>query len=213
MSQSISLFIADDHPIVREGIKRIISECVDMRVVGEAIDGHDLLAKIRHETPDVLLLDVSMPGPGFLQTMRRLRADDPTLKVLVLSVYPEDHYAVRALKAGAAGYLTKDHSPQELSDAIRQVCRGRKYITASLAEKLAGQLESEIQRPVHEYLSDREYQIFAMLGAGKSVTEIAAQLAISPKTVSTYRTRILAKTSLSNNADIIRYAVQNGLVE
>ncbi|MCI0400301.1 MAG: response regulator transcription factor [Gammaproteobacteria bacterium] len=209
----IRLLIADDHPIVREGLKRIVAECRDMRVVGEAVNGDEALTKSKSAGADVLLLDVSMPGPGFLDVMRLLRAESPGLRVLVLSVHPEDHYAVRALRAGAAGYLTKDHSPEELANAIRRVHAGGKYVTASLAEQLASELGPDAEKPPHETLSDREHQVFCMLGSGKSVNEIATELTLSPKTVSTYRTRILQKMKLRNNTELIRYAVQNALVD
>ncbi len=209
----IRLVIADDHPIVREGIKRIVADSPNMRVVGEAIDGEEALAKTRTAGADVLLLDISMPGPGFLDTMRRLRTEQPALPVLVLSIHPEDHYAVRALRAGAAGYLTKDRSPEELATAIQQVYAGGKYVTSSLAEKLAFELQPGAEKQPHETLSDREYQVLRLLSSGKSVKEIASMLVLSPKTVSTYRMRILEKMKLRNNAELIRYAIQNGLVD
>ena len=209
----IRLVIADDHPIVREGIKRIVADCPNMRVVGEAIDGEEALAKTKTADADVLLLDITMPGPGFLDTMRRLRTEQPALPVLVLSIHPEDHYAVRALRAGAAGYLTKDRSPEELASAIQQVYAGGKYVTSSLAEKLALELQPGAEKQPHETLSDREYQVLRLLSSGKSVKEIASMLVLSPKTVSTYRMRILEKMKLRNNAELIRYAIQNGLVD
>jgi DNA-binding NarL/FixJ family response regulator len=209
----IRLLIADDHPIVREGLKRIVAECRDMRVVSEAVNGDEALTKSQSTEVDVLLLDVSMPGPGFLDVMRSLRAEVPELRILVLSVHPEDHYAVRALRAGAAGYLTKDHSPEELANAIRRVYGGGKYVTPSLAERLASELGPDAEKPPHETLSDREHQVFCMLGSGKSVNEIASELSLSPKTVSTYRTRLLQKMKFKNNTELIRYAVQNGLVD
>ena len=209
----IRLVIADDHPIVREGIKRIVADCPNMRVVGEAIDGEEALAKTKTAGADVLLLDICMPGPGFLETMRRLRTEQPDLPVLVLSIQPEDHYAVRALRAGASGYLSKDRSPQELASAIQRVYAGGKYVTLSLAEKLAFELEPNAERQPHEALSDREYQVFCLLSSGRSVKEIASKLAVSPKTVSTYRKRILEKMKFERNADLIRYAVETGLVD
>ena len=209
----IRLVIADDHPVVREGLKRIVADCPGMRVVGEAADGDEVLAKSQTADADVLLLDVAMPGPGFLSTMRRLRSERPDLPVLVLSIHPEDHYAVRALKAGAAGYLTKDRSPEELANAIQRVYEGGKYVTSSLAEKLAFDLEPGRERQAHEGLSDREYQVFSLLALGKSVKGIASELALSPKTVSTYRARVLEKMKLGSNAELIRYAFKNKLIE
>jgi DNA-binding NarL/FixJ family response regulator len=154
-----------------------------------------------------------MPGPGFLEVLRRVKVHRPELQVLVLSVQPEEQYAVRALRAGAAGYLTKDHSPAELAKAIRQVASGRKYVTASLAERLATELDSPAGKEPHETLSEREYQVFCLLGAGKPVGEIAEKLALSPKTVSTYRKRIMDKMKLENNAAVIRYAIERDLAE
>lgn len=210
---SIRVLLADDHQIVREGIKRIVSESSDMLVVGEAVDGDQAIELARTADADVLLLDVSMPGPGFLETMRRIREERPHLRVLVLSVHPEDHYAVRALRAGASGYLTKDHSPEELAKAIRHVHQGRKYVTEALAERLVHELEPETGRPPHEALSDREFEVLLAIAKGKSIKEVAAEKNLSPKTVSTYRTRVLEKMRLKSNADLVRYAVEQGLVD
>jgi len=209
----IRLLIADDHPIVREGLKRIIADCPDMKLVGEATDGDEAVEKCGSVNVDVILLDVSMPGPGFLETMRRLRKEHPGVRVLVLSVHPEDQYAVRALRLGASGYLTKDHSPTELAGAIRRAFRGGKYVTESLAERLAFELEVDRETLPHSVLSDREYQVLCNLGAGTSVKETAAELGLSPKTVSTYRTRVLAKMKLKTNAELIRYVIKHGLVD
>jgi two-component system invasion response regulator UvrY len=209
----IRLLIADDHPIVREGLKRIIADCPDMKLVGEATGGDEAVAKCGSVNVDVILLDVSMPGPGFLETMRRLRKEHPGVRVLVLSVHPEDQYAVRALRLGASGYLTKDHSPTELAGAIRRAYRGGKYVTESLAERLAFELEVDRETLPHSVLSDREYQVLCNLGAGTSVKETAAELGLSPKTVSTYRTRVLAKMKLKTNAELIRYVIKHGLVD
>lgn len=207
----IRLLIADDHPIVREGLKRIVAECPDIKLVGEAVDGTETLAKCASLDIDVLLLDVSMPGPGFLETMRCLRKDHPRLRVLVLSVHSEDQYAVRALRLGASGYLTKDHSPTELAGAIRRAYRGGKYVTESLAERLAFELEADREVLPHSMLSDREYQVLCRLGSGTTVTETAEKLGLSPKTVSTYRTRVLAKMQMKSNAELIRYVLRHGL--
>jgi DNA-binding NarL/FixJ family response regulator len=209
----IHILIADDHPIVREGLKRVISECAGLEVVDEAKDGQEAILKSKDPVVDVLTLDISMPGPGFLEVLRRVKVHRPELQVLVLSVQPEEQYAVRALRAGAAGYLTKDHSPAELAKAIRQVASGRKYVTASLAERLATELDSPAGKEPHETLSEREYQVFCLLGAGKPVGEIAEKLALSPKTVSTYRKRIMDKMKLENNAAVIRYAIERDLAE
>jgi len=209
----IRLFIADDHPVVRAGLRGIIEGEPDFEVVGEASDGGDMLARIGRTPAEVLLLDVAMPGPGFLEVLRGLKQDHPRLAVLVLSVHPEDQYAVRALRAGAAGYLTKDHSPEELVAAIRKVHRGGKYVSPSLAEKLAVGLEIGAGDSPHERLSDREYDVLCFLGSGRTVKEIASRLALSPKTVSTYRARVLEKMKLATNADLVRYAAQHGLIK
>jgi DNA-binding NarL/FixJ family response regulator len=209
----IHILIADDHPLIREGLKRVIAQCTDLEVVGESKDGEDAIAKSKDPAVDVLTLDVSMPGPGFLEVLRRVRAHRPDLQVLVLSVQPEEQYAVRALRAGAAGYLTKNHSSDELAKAIRQVASGRKYVTASLAEKLAVELGSPAGKEPHETLSEREYQVFCLLGSGKTVAEVADMLALSPKTVSTYRARIMEKMKLESNAALMRYAISRDLAE
>ncbi len=209
----IRLLIADDHPIVREGLKRLVADCPDMQLVGEVADGAEILAKTESVDVDVLLLDISMPGPGFLETMRRLRVERPGVRVLVLSVHPEDQYAVRSLRAGAVGYLTKEHSPEELAEAIRRAYKGRRYVSPSLAERLAVELSPDAEKPPHQRLSDREYQVLCRIGAGKGVNQIASELAVSPKTVSTYRTRVIEKMQLSTNADLIRYTIEHKLVE
>ena len=209
----IRLFIADDHPVVRAGLRGIVDGEPDFEVVGEACDGGDMLARIGRTPAEVLLLDVSMPGPGFLEVLRGLRQDHPRVAVLVLSVHPEDQYAVRALRAGAAGYLTKDHSPEELVAAIRKVHRGGKYVSPSLAERLAVGLEIGASDSPHEQLSNREYDVLCLLGSGLTVKEVASRLALSPKTVSTYRARVLEKMKLATNADLVRYAAQHGLIK
>lgn len=209
----IRLLIADDHPIVREGLKRIVLECNDMQLVCEAEDGDMVLTKCEENEIDVMLLDISMPGPGFLNVLKRVRLEHPEIRVLVLSIHPEDHYAVRALKAGAAGYLTKSQTPAELSHAVRHVYKGRTYVTPTLAEKLATQLHIGDEEMLHEKLSNREYQILCMIGAGKDTNEIASTLNLSPKTVSTYQSRILAKMHLNTKGELIRYAVEHGIAE
>lgn len=209
----IRLLIADDHPIVREGLKRIIAECSDMTVTAEASNSQEVLEYSKSHPADVILLDVSMPGIGFLETLHRLKINRPDVRVLVLSMHPEEHYAVRALKAGAAAYLTKGHTPDELAGAIRHVYEGRKYVTPSLAEKLATELRSDSTKPPHEILSDREYEVLCRLATGDTISDIATTLMLSPKTVSTYRARILEKMNLTSNADLVRYALDHRLVE
>jgi len=208
----IRLLIADDHPVVREGLRRIVADDPGLQVVGEAVDGDGVLTLISQQPTDVVLLDVSMPGPGFLQVLERLRAEHPSIKVLVLSVHPEEQYAVRALRAGAAGYLTKDHSPEQLIEAIRRVHRGGKYVSPTLAERLATDLAAGGPQAAHELLSHREYDVLCLLGSGRTVKEISAELDLSPKTVSTYRARLLEKMRLTGNADLVRYAARHGLI-
>jgi two-component system invasion response regulator UvrY len=208
------LLIADDHPIVREGLRRVVEDAPGggITVVGEASDGDELLAQATSVDPDVVLLDITMPGPGFVETIQRLKAIHPRVRILVLSVQPEDQFAVRALKAGAAGYVSKNLSPEHLVTAIQEVVRGGRYVSPSLAQRLAAAVADGADRPPHEGLSAREYQVLCLIGAGKSVKEIAAAMDLSVKTVSTYRTRILEKTTLKSNAEIIRYTVEHGLV-
>jgi two-component system invasion response regulator UvrY len=209
----IRLLIADDHPVVREGLRRIVAEQPWMTVVGEATSGEEVLVRARSTKADVLLLDVSMPGRGFLEILREIRIEQPQLRVLVLSMHPEEQYAVRALRAGADGYLTKNHSPEQLVEAIRKVVRGGKYVSASLAERLAQDLAlGSGGGPHHEALSNREYEVLCLLGSGRSVKETAGELGVSPKTVSTYRARVLEKMQLASNADLVRYAAQHDLI-
>ena len=209
----IRLLIADDHPVVREGLKRIVLECSDMELVGEAAHGHMVLKQCEENEIDVILLDISMPGPGFLDVLQRIRSKYSHIRVLVLSIHPEDHYALRALKAGAAGYLTKSHTPDELSGAIRHVYKGRNYVSSLLAEKLASQSFSNDDTVLHEILSNREYQILCMIGAGLDTNDIAEKLNLSPKTVSTYQSRVMAKMNLNSKGELIRYTLEYGLTE
>ena len=199
----IRIIIADDHPIVRAGMKQIISEASDLIVADEASDGHKLLNKIKVDNFDVVILDITMPHMDGLDVLKQLKIEKPRLPVIVLSIHPEDQYALRVLKAGASGYVTKASAPDELINAIRKVFRGGKYISPSIAEKLAFQLDANFEEMPHETLSDREYQVLCQLASGKTVTEIAAELALSVKTVSTYRARILEKMDMKNNAELI----------
>ena len=209
---AIRIFIADDHPIVRQGLRRIVEADPGLVISGEAGDAAALLSALETAATDLVLLDVSMPGGPFLDNLRALRERHPTIRVLVLSVHPEDQWAVRALRAGASGYLTKDHSPDQLIEAIRRVYRGGKYVSPTLAEQLATQLDGGGQRAPHELLSDREFEVMRRLGSGLTVTQIASELALSAKTVSTYRTRILEKMGVDTNADLVRYAARHGLI-
>jgi DNA-binding NarL/FixJ family response regulator len=209
----IKILIADDHPVVRKGLKDIIQATSDMTVSGEASDGQEVLENVRKIDFDVVVLDIAMPGRSGLDILKELKSGKPELPVLILSIHPEDQYAVRVLKAGASGYLTKDSAPDELITAIRKVSRGKKYISASLAEKLAYDLEIGAEKPLHETLSDREYEVMCMIASGKTVKEIAEQLYLSVKTISTYRARILEKMRMKNNAELTHYAIKHELVE
>ena len=208
----IRLAIADDHPIVREGLRRIVSEDPGISVAGDAAGAAELFRLLGAAAVDVVLLDVSMPGAPFIDTLRQLRAQHASVKVLVLSAYPEDQWALRALQSGAAGYLTKDHSPEQLVDAIRRVARGRRYVSEAMADRLAGMAGGASDRAPHERLSDREFEVLRALGSGLLVKEVAAQLGLSVKTVSTYRARLLEKLGLASRADLVRYVASHELL-
>lgn len=208
----IKILVADDHAIVREGLKQILVETSDIVVAGEASDGNQALNQVRKGDYDLVLLDIAMPGMSGLEVLKQLKSERPDLPVLMLSMYPEEQYAVRTLKAGASGYLTKESAPDELIAAIRKVCMGGKYVTSSLAENLAFYLEMDSDRPAHELLSDREYQVMLMIGSGKRVKEIADELSLSVKTISTNRSRALRKMGMKTNAELTYYAIKHGLV-
>lgn len=207
------ILIADDHTIVREGLKQILEETKDLVVTGEAANGHEALDCVRRRDFDAVLLDISMPGRNGIDILKEIRTERPNLPVLVLSMHSEEQYAVRALRAGASGYITKESPPDELILAIRKVATGKKYIGPTLAEKLASVLEKGKDKHLHEALSDREYQVLCMIASGKSVKEIGEELSLSIKTISTYRTRILEKMGMKTNAQLTHYAIQNRLVE
>jgi two-component system invasion response regulator UvrY len=209
----IRVLIADDHAVVRQGLKQILGDTPEMLVAGEATNGQEVLDRVRAETWDVVVLDISMPDRSGLDILKELQSEQPKLPVLVLSMYSEDQYAIRVLKAGASGYLTKDSAADELVRAIRKVVSGGRYVSSSLAEKLAFEIGTDTSRLPHETLSDREFQVLRLIAAGKSVTEIAAELYLSVKTVSTYRARLLDKMNLGTNADLIHYAIQNHLID
>ena len=209
----IKVCVVDDHAVVREGLKRIIAENPGMAVTAEAGDGHEALKVIQSEPCDVVLLDITMPNKNGLDVLKQLHSESPRLPVLVLSMHAEDQYAVRVLRSGAAGYLTKESAPAKLVQAIRKVVRGGKYVSPTLAEKLVFDLDSDATKAPHQILSDREYQVLCMIASGKTVTQIADELTLSVKTISTYRVRILEKLSMKNNAELTRYAIKEGLVE
>ena len=210
---TIKVLVADDHEAVRRGLKQILDEAPDIVVAGEASTGQETLKAVREGDFDVLVLDIAMPELSGMDVLKQLGSLKPGLRILMLSMYPEEQYAVRSLKGGADGYITKNNVADELVAAIRKVAQGGKYITLTLAEKLAATLGSEYIAEPHEMLSDREYQVMRKFAAGKSVKEIAAELSLSVKTISTYRTRILEKLDLRSTAEIIRYALERNLSE
>ncbi len=209
----IRVLIADDHAVVRQGLKQILGDTPTMLVAGEATNGQEVLAKVRAETWDVVVLDISMPDRNGLDVLKELKAERPKLPVLMLSMYPEDQYATRALKAGASGYLAKDSAADELVRAIQRVVAGGRYVSPHLAEKLAFEIGADSSKLPHETLSDREFQVLRLIATGKSAKDIAAELSLSVKTVSTYRARLLEKMGLGSNAELIHYAIQNRLVD
>jgi len=210
---SIKVLIADDHDIVRQGIKTIISETLDIDVVGEAESGDEVLKKIRKLDVDVVIMDYDMPDKNGLDTLIELKVISPQLPVIILSMFPEDHYGVRFLKAGASGYLGKSNVTQQLVEAIRRVARGHKFISPNLADKLVLELNKDSEGPLHKKLTDREFQVFHFIAEGKRLKTIAEELHLSINTISTYRSRILEKMEMKNNSDLIRYAIENSLIK
>ncbi len=208
----INVLFVEDHAIVREGLKQILADTTDIVVADEAGDGEEALAKVLKGNFDIAVLDISMPGRSGLEILKELKTIRPALPVLILSMYPEELYAVRAFKSGASGYLSKESAPTELITAIRKVSSGGKYVSPSLAESLALNLSDDNSKPLHDKLSSREYQILCMIASGKTGKEIASELNLSAKTVSTYRARVLEKMGLHSNAELTHYALQNGLV-
>jgi two-component system invasion response regulator UvrY len=210
---TIRVFIADDHAIVREGLKQILAESRDIIVAGEAENGLDAVKLFRRSRCHVMLLDISMPDRNGIDVLKQVKKEKPELAVLMLSMHREDQYAIRSLKAGAAGYLTKQSAPRELVVAIRQVASGQKYVSAALAQALASQVGVDHEAPVHDTLSDREYQTLTMIASGKTVGDIARELSLSVKTISEYRARLLVKMQLKNSAELTHYAIRNQLID
>lgn len=209
----IRVAIVDDHAIVRTGLRQFFSEQVDLRVCGEASNGHEALELVRQGDIDVLLMDLSMPDQSGIDALVAIKARAPDLPVLILSGFPEEHYATTLLRQGAAGYLNKECDPEEIVKAIRTVFRGRKYITAGVAERLADTLGGDADRLPHEMLSERELQVFLRLARGETVGHIADGMSLSVKTVSTYRTRVMEKMALTSNSELTYYALKNGLIQ
>ena len=209
----IRVLITDDHPVIRRGLREILSERDDMEVGGEASNAAEALALVQKGKWDVVLMDITMPGRSGLDALRDIKELRPQLPVLLLSIHPEDQYALRALKAGASGYLTKESAPEELVNAILKVVAGGRYVSASFAERLAEEVGGHGGRLPHETLSDREYEVLCHIGRGKSVSQIAQEMSLSVKTVSTYRTRLLEKLNLATTPEIMRYAIDHNLVD
>ncbi|MFC1537648.1 response regulator [Gemmatimonadota bacterium] len=208
----IKILIVDDHPIFREGLRKIIGEMPDMEVTGEACNGQEVLSKVQADNYDVVLLDISMPGRSGLDVLKQLKTENPQLPVVILSVYPEEQYAIRSFKAGASAYLTKLQAANELIAALKKVLQGGKYVSSALAERMAFILEDGTDKPLHEKLSDREYQVLLLIVSGKKTSEIAKEMFLSSKTIGTYRMRILAKMNMKSNAELTRYAIMNHLL-
>lgn len=213
MTKTIKVLIADDHSIFRQGVKQILADTKDIVVAGEAESGRTALQLFRAYGCDVLLLDISLPDRCGIETLKQIRKDRPTAAVLMLSMHREDLYAVRSIKAGAAGYLNKQSAPAELVNAIRQVAAGKKYVSAALAQELASHISEDRETKPHETLSDREYQTLTLIASGKAVSDIASELTLSVKTISMYRSRLLQKMNLRHNAELTHYAIKNQLVD
>lgn len=209
----IKVFIADDHSLIREGFKKLLKDEIDIEIVGEAGNAKDTMDFTMNNSFDILILDINLPDKSGLDLLKELRDFKPGLRILILSMHPEDRFAMRVLRAGAYGYVTKESAGEQLVKAIRKVYNGGKYVSESLAEKLAFDLQSGSDKPVHEILSDREFQVFQMIASGKTLAEIADSLSLAVTTVSTYRARILEKLSLKSNAELIHYAITNKLLD
>lgn len=213
MSKQINVLIADDHAILRAGLRQVLSETEDIHVIAEAGTANDAIKLCRSHQPDIMLLDITLPDRSGIEALQYIKKDNPQISVLMLSMHREDQYALRALKAGASGYLCKQSASDELVDAIRLVAKGKKYISEAVAELLADQVSGDSEKPLHEMLSNREYETLLMIASGQSVSEIADKLSLSVKTISMYRTRILEKMHFKHNAELTHYAIKNNLVE
>jgi len=208
----IRILIADDHFVVRHGLERILRKEFPSALIEDVADGEDMVKRVMEAEWDLVISDLSMPGRNGLDALRQIKEHYPRLPILILSVHPEEHYAIRVLKAGASGYLSKEMAPEELINAVHRVLMGRKYITPTIAERLTERMSGDDEQLPHEQLSDREFEVLKHLAAGKSLTDIGIMLSISPTTVGTYRSRILAKMNMKTNADLTRYAVTNNLL-
>lgn len=209
----IKVLIADDHALIRKGLKQLLDDTDDLRVTGEAESGIDAIRLVQTGSYDVVLLDISMPDKHGIDVLKQIKDNHPQLPVLMLSMHPEDQYALRSMKAGAAGYLNKQSAPAQLVTAIRQVAKGKKYISSELAEQLAEGLTQGYQELLHQTLSNREYQTLCLMAQGKKLSEMAEVMSLSPKTISVYRSRLLEKMKLKTNAEAIHYAINNHLIE
>ncbi len=208
----IRVLVADDHPIVRQGLKQVLDNANGFVLVGEASDGAEVLRVLQEKHVDIVLLDLNMPGMDGLEVLKRVRRDSPSTRVLVLSIYPEEQYAVRVIRAGASGYMTKDTGPADMLASLRKIHEGGKHISPKVAELLANEVGADSDKPLHELLSDREFEVMRLLALGYTVTSIGETLNLSPKTISTYRTRILAKMRMESNANLTQYAIQHNLI-
>jgi len=209
----LRILVADDHEVVRKGLVKVLAETLQPIKVDEASNGQEAMSKIGKGGYDLVVLDMKMPGKSGLDVLKEIKQHQPKLPVVILSMHPEEQFAIRAMRAGASGYLTKECAGEELVLAIRKALKGGKYISDSLAQILAGELDSDSEKPLHEILSDREYQVMLMIASGKPVGTIAKELCLSVKTISSYRANILLKTRMKNNAEITHYAIQNKLVD
>jgi len=208
----LRILLADDHAVVRQGVKQILADAFGQVAFGEARNAQELLGLVSNERWDVVVLDLAMPGGNGLEALKQIKVEHPQLPVLILSIFPEDQYAVRTIRAGAAGYLNKESAPEELVQAIRKILLGGEYISAAVADELVLYARHDDDQPLHTHLSDREYQVLCLIASGKEVKEISTELALSPKTISTYRARLLDKMNMKTNAELTHYAIESGLV-